>query len=123
MTHIHDTAGSNFGRSYTCSTDVPKCPGAQHVPKHVPKCFEMAIRHTNVPGSVGQFASIDGPSEWFSDQIPKIFVLLMSRNVPKCPKNTKVSCPKTCPETSQNVPNIVGMSQNWKRDSASLLCL
>ena len=100
------------------------CPEmSQHVPKYVPKCFEMAIRHTNVPGSVGQFASIDGPPEWFPDRIPKIFVLLMSRNVPKCPKNTKVSCPKTCPETSQNVPNIVGMSQNWKRDSASLLCL
>jgi hypothetical protein len=100
------------------------CPEmSQHVPKYVPKCFEMAICHTNVPGSVGQFASIDGPPEWFPDRIPKIFVLLMSRNVPKCPKNTKVSCPKTCPETSQNVPNIVGMSQNWKRDSASLLCL
>ena len=96
------------------------CPEmSQHVPKYVPKCFEMAIRHTNVPGLVGQFASIDGPPEWFPDWILEIFVLLMSRNVPKCPKNTKVSCP----ETSQNVPNIVGMSQNWKRDSASLLCL
>ena len=78
------------------------CPEmSQHVPKYVPKCFEMAIRHTNVPGSVGQFASIDGPPEWFPDRIPKIFVLLMSKNVPKIQKSPKL-VPK-CPKMSQTL--------------------
>ena len=60
----------------------------------------MAVRHTNVPGSVGWFASIEGPPEWVPDRIQGIFVLLMSQNVPK---KKKVSCPKTCPEMSQTL--------------------
>ena len=68
----------------------------------------MAVRHANVPVSVGRFASIEGPPEWFPDRIPRIFVLLMSQNVqkkkshvpklvPKRPKmsQTLLECPKT----------------------------
>ena len=88
---------------------------SRDIPKYVPKCSEMAVRHTNVPGSVDLFASIGGPPEWVPDRIQGIFVLLMFRNVPKYPPKKSLM--------SQNLSRNVPKCPKLEKGQCLLLCL